>query len=170
MSNQENKSDGELDQVEFMTKYPNGHSKFTIQKWNELKAADPTVEERFNGYSDWALSMIRDQVVMQNFAIEDVEFFGDLVVGWYEQRKHDLKHMLAVPEGTEIELTEATEETPAETLVLDGDKLRAFRLGVESAMAILGELPFGRVVIGVDPGAPEGDQTVTSEVSNDKPG
>jgi hypothetical protein len=78
--------------------------------------------------------------------------------------------MLAVPEGTEIELTEATEETPAETLVLDGDKLRAFRLGVESAMAILGELPFGRVVIGVDPGAPEGDQTVTSEVSNDKPG
>jgi hypothetical protein len=101
--------------------------------------------------------------------ISDVQHFGDLVCGWFDQRKHDLNHLLAVPEGMEIELDDSKDPAASKTMVLEGDKLVAFRLGVQSALAILGELPFGRMPIVVDPGAPEGDQTVTSEVANDQP-
>ena len=78
-------------------------------------------------------------------ALEDVNTFGALIVDWFEQRKHDLKNLLVIPAGMEVELTDNDDPAaPIEKLVLEGNTLKAFRLGVHSAMAVLGELPFGR--------------------------
>jgi len=89
----------------------------------------------------------------ERMELHDVNIFGDLVVGWFAQRQHDLHHLLQVPAGTEVEmLDEIDPSCNVSSIILEGDALKAFRLGVQAAISILGDLPFGRV-----PAEPGGD-------------
>ena len=70
--------------------------------------------------------------------IEDANLFGTLVSDWHANRMHRLRHMLAVPEGTEIEVD-------GEPLVLTGDAHRAFVAAMTVAISELEQLPFSPV-------------------------
>lgn len=69
--------------------------------------------------------------------ITDLDSFVRALVHWHTNKVAMLKHMAEVPEGTEVQ---ANESKPA--IILQGDVREAFRAGLATALAELGELPF----------------------------
>ena len=59
-----------------------------------------------------------------------------MLMQWHALGAAKVNHMLDIPEGSKVEI----EGFP--DLILSGDAHRAFRLGVQAALAELGELPF----------------------------
>lgn len=70
--------------------------------------------------------------------VDSLEQFAAHVIHWHAQRVSRLRHMLEVPEGTEMEYN-------GRLLQLSGDVRDAFLAGVTVALAELGELPFQEV-------------------------
>lgn len=96
-----------------------------------------------------------NQVVDPNeelsFPITSVGEFGSMISGWFEQVKHDLRHMMEVPDGTEINVgTSADPTEPVVSITLTGDTLQAFRTGILTAMGVVDTLPVSSVEIGHD--------------------
>jgi hypothetical protein len=77
-----------------------------------------------------------DQRELETVPIESLDAFVGLITAWHQNRVAQVKHMLEVPEGTEVSIREG------ETLVLEGEKLQAFRIGIHTTLSHLGELPF----------------------------
>ena len=69
--------------------------------------------------------------------VTDLDTFVRLLASWHGKRVARLQELMNTPAGTEITIGE---EPP---VVLDGETLRAFRLGVAMALSQLGDLPFG---------------------------
>lgn len=59
-----------------------------------------------------------------------------MIIDWHNNKTAIVQHMLTIPEGTSADIE------GQEPLVLTGDVLRAYRLGVQTALAELGKLPF----------------------------
>lgn len=70
------------------------------------------------------------------YVVEDLDRFVMLLADWHTQKVGVLKHMLDVPEGTEVSFNDEP-ATP-----LEGAKLAGFRLGLNLALMELGNLPF----------------------------
>lgn len=68
--------------------------------------------------------------------IESLDEFVQALVGWHQNRVATLKHIMEVPEGTEVMFNE---DAPT---VLEGDVRKGFVLGLRCALEQLGELPF----------------------------
>ena len=68
----------------------------------------------------------------------DLDTFFGLLTGWHQRQVATLNHMKDVPEGTEVTM----EGDKLPPLVLSGDTLRGFQLGIETSLMELGTLPF----------------------------
>ena len=77
--------------------------------------------------------------------IQNIDHFIHLIVGWHNNRVALLKHMMALPAGTEMQVNET------ESVVMDGERLEGFKAGLGLALMELGALPF--VVETVEPTA-----------------
>lgn len=68
--------------------------------------------------------------------VTELSEFLPLFLDWHDRQVATLQHLLLVPTGTAVEIEDS------ETLVLEGDALRGFQLGLSMAMHYLGTLPF----------------------------
>ena len=68
--------------------------------------------------------------------IQNIDHFIHLIVGWHNKRVALLKHMMALPAGTEMQVDEN------KTVVMDGERLEGFKDGLGLALMELGDLPF----------------------------
>ena len=68
--------------------------------------------------------------------IQNIDHFIHLIVGWHNNRVALLKHMMALPAGTEMQVNET------ESVVMDGERLEGFKAGLGLALMELGDLPF----------------------------
>lgn len=68
--------------------------------------------------------------------VEDLNTFLKKYLPWHKSKIRQLQHMLTVPDGMEVQLGDET------TLILTGDALIAFRIGIELCLSELGKLPF----------------------------
>ena len=75
--------------------------------------------------------------------IQNIDHCIHLIVGWHNNRVALLKHMMALPAGTEMQVDEN------KTVVMDGERLEGFKDGLGLALMELGDLPF--VVETVEP-------------------
>lgn len=75
--------------------------------------------------------------------IQNIDHFIHLIVVWHNNRVALLKHMMALPAGTEMQVDEN------KTVVMDGERLEGFKAGLGLALMELGDLPF--VVETVEP-------------------
>lgn len=70
--------------------------------------------------------------------INDLEQFVRIMAGWHGQKVKTLKHMLEIPDGTEMIVGD---ESPTK-VILTGDMLAGFKAGIELSLIELGTLPF----------------------------
>ena len=68
--------------------------------------------------------------------VGDLDHFVSLLTNWHSSKVALLKHMMAIPEGTEAELNEG------EKITMSGDILKGFRMGIVISLSELGSLPF----------------------------
>lgn len=68
--------------------------------------------------------------------VDNLDQFVKHLTNWHNSKVAMLKHMLKVPEGTEAELNEG------EKIILTGDMLKGFRVGITLGLSELGALPF----------------------------
>ena len=68
--------------------------------------------------------------------IQNIDHFIHLIVGWHNNRVALLKHMMALPAGTEMQVNET------ESVVMDGERLEGFKAGLGLALMEMGDLPF----------------------------
>lgn len=69
--------------------------------------------------------------------VDDMHHLITLLSSWHANQVSTVSHFLNVPEGMEVSI-----EGHGEPFKLEGDALRAFRLGVELSLDYLGTLPF----------------------------
>lgn len=79
------------------------------------------------------------QALAGTVPVEDLDTFVQILTTWHAEKCVVVQHLLAVPEGSEFEIGDGAE---AKTLVMSGDVLAGFKLGIEMAMMHLGTLPF----------------------------
>lgn len=73
--------------------------------------------------------------------VTSINDFAVLTANWFNQRVARIKHMRGIPEGTEVEVT-SDDGKETVKLVLEGEALQAFKIGLETALDELGTLPF----------------------------
>lgn len=86
-----------------------------------------------------ALSTPATAVDDDTVPITTVDQFAAMLAGWHTPRAARLKHMLAIPAGSEVSVTEGVLDR---TVVLEGDTLTAFKAGIYNGLDELGTLPF----------------------------
>lgn len=69
--------------------------------------------------------------------IETLDQFVKALQVWNRNKVQLLKHMMDVPEGTEV-----TDDSDNSTVVLSGEARKGFILGLKVALSELGQLPF----------------------------
>lgn len=70
--------------------------------------------------------------------IDDLDMFVRILASWHEQKVKTLKHMLEIPDGTEMTIG----EDDSQKVILTGDVLAGFKAGIDLSLMELGELPF----------------------------
>jgi hypothetical protein len=83
---------------------------------------------------------IEDQPETSN-VITNTDEFASLVARWHLQGMKQAEHMLEMPEGHEAEYQANENEEPVR-IVLTGDALIAFRMGVMTGADCFANLPF----------------------------
>lgn len=68
--------------------------------------------------------------------VMDLNEFVSLLTNWHQTRVAQLEHLLTIPEGTEASLGED------KNIVLSGDSLTGFLIGLTTGLSHLGKLPF----------------------------
>lgn len=75
--------------------------------------------------------------------IHNVNQFAGFLVGWHANVVKRIEHLLTVPDGATFTVDPGTEEQPApKEIVITGDALEAFKLGVNMALMGIKNLPF----------------------------
>jgi len=69
--------------------------------------------------------------------VADLDSFVRILTNWHNNRVATIKHLMGVPEGMEMQIGD---EDP---VILEGDRLKGFEMGLELALDNLGTLPFG---------------------------
>lgn len=68
--------------------------------------------------------------------VDDLDQFVRVLMAWHAKKVATLRHMKDIPDGTE-----ATQDDQ-EPVILTGDMLKGFRMGLEVALEEMGTLPF----------------------------
>lgn len=79
-------------------------------------------------------------------AITDLNSFANVIVHWHHNVQSQLSHMVQIPAGAAIEYEAEDKPGVTETIVLEGDTLKAYRIGVLTAMNAIEVLPFKAIV------------------------
>lgn len=74
--------------------------------------------------------------------VKDVAQLVYLLSKWHQLKVLELEHMLKLPDGQKIEVITDMGETE-ETLILEGEALKGFKVGIYTALTHLGQLPIG---------------------------
>lgn len=76
--------------------------------------------------------------------VENLNEFVAILCQWHQRQVDVIKHMMEVPDGTEVTETDDNTGEPAKAdpLVLTGDARRGFIIGLRVALNELGNLPF----------------------------
>ncbi len=72
----------------------------------------------------------------ETLQVVDIDHFIALLFAWHERKVTILEHMMSIPSGTEAYVNEG------ETIKLEGDLLKGFKIGLSLALMELGHLPF----------------------------
>ena len=72
----------------------------------------------------------------ETVAVENLDQFVMVLTAWHDNKCQVLKHLLEIPEGSEVQVSDD------EPRIMTGDLLAGFRLGIEMALSELGTLPF----------------------------
>ena len=94
--------------------------------------------------------------------VNDLDQFVRVLVAWHAKKVATLRHMKDIPEGTE-----ATQDDQP-PVILTGDVLKGFRMGLDLALEELGTLPFEAELEEV-PVKAEQAQAQAPEASLDEP-
>ena len=76
------------------------------------------------------------QQANETIEVNDLDKFVHLLAGWHTNRVARVKHLLDVPETTEVAIGE---DAP---VPMTGDFRKGFQLGISLALSELGDLPF----------------------------
>lgn len=76
------------------------------------------------------------QLEPEAIMIESLDDFVRALHQWHSNKVQLLKHLMSIPEGTEV----TDDDGPK--VALDGDLRKGFVLGLKVALAEMGELPF----------------------------
>lgn len=135
--------------------YSTQHTEYTLEKWHKLLSQHPEVEDQFNGYWDWVVTMIAadddaipDPGHAQSVTITEgdmidistIDQFAEYVTRWHQNKVSVLRHMQLIPPGTEMEVSLGDK---GHTIKLEGELMAAFQAGLELALIEIGNLPFG---------------------------
>lgn len=71
--------------------------------------------------------------------IESVEDMGNLVLRWFQNRHQQISQLLNVPDHDSQEVTDLD---TGEVFILEGEKLKAFKMGLAVAQSRFSEPPF----------------------------
>lgn len=82
-----------------------------------------------------------DSVCIKPETIEvyDLGQFIKYLTAWHSHKVEILKHMINIPEGSEM----VVDEESASSVIMTGDMLAGFKAGIELALIELGTMPFG---------------------------
>lgn len=67
--------------------------------------------------------------------VTSVDAMVGLLAAWNHKQLKLLNHMKEIPEGSEVEVEDST-------IKLEGDTLKAYKLGLSVGQELLGKLPF----------------------------
>lgn len=76
------------------------------------------------------------QQIPDTVAINDLDHFVRALTGWHSHKVKVLEHMAEIPSGTEVTFNQGP------PVVLEGDLLKGFCMGLNLALMELGKLPF----------------------------
>jgi hypothetical protein len=68
--------------------------------------------------------------------VEDLDLFATLVMRWHAHKVAVLTKLAEIPTGSGVQVNDGA------TRILEGDLLAGFKLGIETALIELGQLPF----------------------------
>lgn len=89
----------------------------------------------------------------ETVVVNDLDEFVCTLVGWHNHKVKVLEHMAEIPTGTEVVFNQGP------PVVLEGDMLIGFCMGLNLALMELGKLPFAIEVGDEDGTAPEAEPT-----------
>ena len=89
--------------------------------------------------------------------VEDLDQFVQVLMAWHANKVAMLRHMKDIPEGTE-----ATQDDQP-PVIMTGDVLKGFRMGLDLALEELGTLPFEAELEEVPAEAQEAQATETNQ-------
>lgn len=72
----------------------------------------------------------------QTVVVNDLDEFVRTLAGWHNHKVMVLEHMMEIPSGTEVVFNKNA------PVVLEGDLLKGFCMGLNLALMELGKLPF----------------------------
>lgn len=75
------------------------------------------------------------QDIPQTRTIDTVDELGTMFMGWHKNTVAHMEHLLEVPDGTAMEVGD-------DPIVLTGDALAGFKLGIELCLMQAKALPF----------------------------
>lgn len=88
--------------------------------------------------------------------VDDLDQFVRVLMAWHAKKVATLRHMKDIPDGTE-----ATQDDQ-EPVILTGDMLKGFRMGLDLALEEMGTLPFEAELEDV-PEAPAAPEAIPAE-------
>ena len=99
--------------------------------------------------------------------VEDLQGFMTHLVNWQQLKLARLRHMAKIPAGNDVEITD-DKTGESKKLVLEGDILEAFKLGVRIGIAEISQLPFAAETED-EPAANEAGDQKPEQPSSDEP-
>ena len=72
----------------------------------------------------------------ETVVVSDLDEFVRTLVGWHNHKVKVLEHMMEIPSGTEVVFNKNA------PMVLEGELLKGFCMGIQLALMELGKLPF----------------------------
>lgn len=87
---------------------------------------------------------VTEEVTEPVIDVQDLGQFVAMLQAWHKKQVATLRHMTTIPVGTQVQV----EGEP--DLELDGDVYRGYVMGINIALAHLGELPFNAEFVDPD--------------------
>jgi hypothetical protein len=87
--------------------------------------------------------LFKEEVPIGAKPIDDIDTFAMMIDHWHGKCMEHGNRLLEMPEGTQVEVED--EKTPGVVIIMDlnGAYLQTFRIGVEAALNLFKDLPFG---------------------------
>lgn len=88
-------------------------------------------------------AVFKEEVPIGAKPIKDIDTFAMMVDHWHGQKIEHGNRLLAIPEGTTIEVEDQKNPGHVIEMDLNGPYLQVFRVGVMTALHLFKDLPFG---------------------------